>query len=299
MKYVLGKPIRGLPHSLDLTTSTPPSEVYKRLASESRYPIHQLRVTKGSDGNLIPNENEGSIYNLGLRNESTIYVKDLGPQIAWRTVFIIEYLGPILIHPLVYLLRPQLYRNAPEYATQSQTICFILVMAHFIKRELETIFVHRFSAATMPALNIFKNSGHYWLLSGLNMAYWIYSPGSPAARQPYPLALASGVILYLVGELGNLYIHLQLSQLRSAGGRERGIPQGLFFQLVTCPNYMFESLAWIGVFLASQFSWSVLLFIVVSVGQMMPWAKKKERRYRQEFGDKYKKKRFVMLPGIY
>ena len=299
MKYVLGKPIRDLPHSLDLTTSTPAAEVYKRLASESRYSIHQLRVTKGSDGSLIPNETEGSIYNLGLRNESTIYVKDLGPQVAWRTVFILEYLGPILIHPLIYLLRPQLYRLAPEYATQSQTTCFVLIMAHFLKRELETIFVHRFSAATMPVFNIFKNSAHYWLLSGLNVAYWIYSPSSPTAQQPYPLILASGVILYLVGELGNLYIHLQLSQLRSAGGRERGIPQGPLFQLVTCPNYMFESLAWIGVSLVSQFNWSVLLFIAVSVGQMMPWAKKKERRYRQEFGDKYKRKRYAMLPGIY
>jgi len=31
-----------------------------------------------------------------------VLFKDLGPQIAWRTVFIIEYLGPLLIHPLFY-----------------------------------------------------------------------------------------------------------------------------------------------------------------------------------------------------
>ena len=28
----------------------------------------------------------------------------------------------------------------------------------------------------MPAFNIFKNSGHYWILSGFNLAYFIYGP---------------------------------------------------------------------------------------------------------------------------
>ena len=62
---------------------------------------------------------------------------------------------------------------------------------------------------------------------------------------------------------------------------------------------MTETMSWIGVYLVSGLSWSVLLFAAVSVGQMMPWAKKKELKYRQDFGDKYKKKRFTMLPGIW
>jgi very-long-chain enoyl-CoA reductase len=32
---------------------------------------------------------------------------------------------------------------------------------------------------------------------------------------------------------------------------------------------------------------------------MASWAAKKERRYRKEFGDKYKRKRFVIIPGIF
>ena len=104
--------------------------------------------------------------------------------------------------------------------------------------------------------------------------------------------------MYLVGELGNLNTHLVLRGLRSSGGRERRIPNGLGFNWVTCPNYMFEIIAWIGVTLVTM-NWATAVFAAVSFGQMALWGKKKERNYRREFGDKYKKKRYSVLPGIY
>jgi very-long-chain enoyl-CoA reductase len=226
-------------------------------------------------------------------------VKDLGPQIAWRTVFVIEYLGPIFIHPLVYNLAPWIYRAGIFEASQAQKTVLVAIVAHFVKREFETLLVHRFSAATMPVRNIFKNSAHYWLLSGLNLAYWLYSPNSSAAGPTNQLLLSVGLALYAIGELGNLYVHLVLRDLRSSGGTERGIPQGWLFDLVTCPNYMTEVLSWIGVYLISQLNWAALFFAMVSTAQMAQWASKKERRYRKEFGDRYKRKRFTMIPGIW
>jgi very-long-chain enoyl-CoA reductase len=221
-----------------------------------------------------------------------------GPQISWRTVFIVEYLGPLLIHPLMYLARPLLYSTHGAPASPLQKLTLLMCVIHFAKREFETIFVHRFSSATMPARNIVKNSGYYWIFSGLNLAYWSYGPNSPAAKPSNPLITYLGVALFVFGEVCNYSTHVTLKNLRRPGSTDRGIPHGLGFGLVTCPNYMFEAIAWIGVALIN-WSLSTVLFIVFAVGQMGVWAWKKERRYRKEFGDKYKRKRYAILPGIW
>jgi very-long-chain enoyl-CoA reductase len=74
-----------------------------------------------------------------------------------------------------------------------QKVVYALVMLHFAKRELETIFVHRFSHGTMPFRNVFKNSAHYWFLSGINLAYWVYGPWFAAGKAA---AVRSDVWLY-------------------------------------------------------------------------------------------------------
>lgn len=241
-----------------------------------------------------------------------LLVKDLGPQLAWRTVFLIEYFGPLLFHPLFLLGREHIYpivyplvrglvpapaRGAGDGLSVAQQLTFACVMLHFLKREYETAFVHRFSASTMPAFNVFRNSFFYWALAGLLAAFEVYAPFSPAARADNRAVDAVGLALFAFGELMNLRVHLYLSSLRSPGGTERQIPHGLGFELVTSPNYMYEILAWVGVIIVSR-SPSIALFIAVGASYMFTWAKGKERAYRKEFGDKYKKKRFVILPGL-
>ncbi|RMD41757.1 hypothetical protein DV735_g3370, partial [Chaetothyriales sp. CBS 134920] len=296
-----GKPVKKLPASVSLPPSASGAQLYSSVAAPTGFSVHRLRLTKGSDGTVIPNSADSSLDAAGLREQSTVVVKDLGPQIGWRTVFVIEYLGPILFHPLVYgVLRPYLYTDAPAQASQLQTLSLLVVVAHFVKREIETLFIHRFSSSTMPLRNLFKNSGHYWLLSGLNLAYWLYRPTSSAAVEPpNPALLYPGLVLYGLGEIANFNVHVALRNLRRSGTAERGIPHGPLFDLVTCPNYLTEVISWVGVYLISGLNWSVLLFLAVSIAQMAQWAVKKERRYRKEFGDKYKPKRYTMLPGIW
>lgn len=52
----------------------------------------------------------------GLKEGDSIVVKDLGPQISWRTVFCIEYMGPLLIHQFFFLAR----LNSPQVMSFTQ-----------------------------------------------------------------------------------------------------------------------------------------------------------------------------------
>ncbi|KAJ5627364.1 hypothetical protein N7528_004791 [Penicillium herquei] len=298
-----GKPIRGLPKELKIDLDATGEELHNAIAEASGANVHRLRITKGSDRTVVPNAKDTTVDETGLRNSSVIHVKDLGPQIAWRTVFIIEYLGPLLIPALfLFPLRPFLYFNydkpLPEPSDIQLLVCGLLSL-HFLKREYETIFVHRFSNATMPARNIFKNSAHYWALAGFNIAYWVFRPDSAAASSsPNAILTYAGLALFVFSELANLNAHYILRDLRRPGTTERGIPSGFGFSLVTCPNYMFEILAWLGIFLVSQLNLSVLIFTLVGGVQMWSWAWKKEKRYRRDFGEKYKKKKTVLLAYI-
>jgi very-long-chain enoyl-CoA reductase len=212
-------------------------------------------------------------------------------------VFIVEYLGPLLIHLLVYFLRPYIYKTN-ERPSELQTLSLILITAHFLKREFETLFIHRFSLATMPAFNIFKNSFHYWALAGANLAYWIYAPNSPTAQPLNPAIAYPALALYVISEVCNLSTHIILRNLRSPGSTERGIPTGLGFGVVTCPNYLYETLAWVAIWLIT-WSLSTGVFVVPAVAQMFLWARKKEMRYRKDFPGKYKKKRYTIIPGLF
>ena len=146
------------------------------MSSDNHISEHRLRLTKLENGKqvaLIPHKTfaENGIPKTASKIE--LFVKDLGPQISWRTV-LVEYFGPFIFHPLFYYVQ-SLYGSGSFEHTNSK-ICLCNCPFAFLKRELETIFVHKFSNATMPAFNIFKNSGHYWILSGFNLAYFIYGP---------------------------------------------------------------------------------------------------------------------------
>lgn len=39
-----------------------------------------------------------SVQSLEIRNGAKLYMRDLGPQIGWKTVFLAEYAGPLLVY---------------------------------------------------------------------------------------------------------------------------------------------------------------------------------------------------------
>lgn len=49
-----------------------------------------------------------TVKSLSLRLGAKLYYKDLGPQIGWKTVFLVEYAGPLIVYLWLYQ-RPWLF----------------------------------------------------------------------------------------------------------------------------------------------------------------------------------------------
>jgi very-long-chain enoyl-CoA reductase len=239
-----------------------------------------------------------SLASYDLKDGDSITFKDLGPQIGWRTVFLIEYFGPLVIHPLVFYL-PELFYQQPVEHSQIQIAAFYMVIGHYLKREFESIFIHRFSHGTMPFRNVFKNSFHYHILGGLLLAYAIYGPWLAVGTERSlisPKLFWGSILVFIYAELSNLHTHITLRNLRPPGTRVRRIPYGYGFGLVSCPNYTFELLAW-AAFAVLTGSLAAWLFFAVSFGQIYLWAIKKHKAYKREFPD-YPSNRKALIPFI-
>ena len=263
------------------------------------YPSRQL-LKKDLNGKVLGNEE--TLRSLEFDNTARFYLKDLGPQIGWKTVFLTEYAGPFFLY-LVFYRRPSFIYGAgasekPIHPyVHIACACFLF---HYGKRLLETHFIHRFSHGTMPIMNIFKNSSYYWGFACF-VAYFVnhplYTPASYGDLQVYG-SLAG----FLLCQLGNYSIHVAFRNLRPEGSKERKIPVAtlnpftMLFNFVSCPNYTYEIGSWFWFTVMTQ-SVMAALFTVVGGAQMTVWALKKHRNYRREFKD-YPQGRKSIFPFI-
>ncbi|XP_051904920.1 very-long-chain enoyl-CoA reductase-like isoform X2 [Hippocampus zosterae] len=237
---------------------------------------------------------EEILQTLPVGTTASFYFSDLGPQLTWGTVFLAECVGPLVIYLMFYFRLPFIY--APKYdftasenwVVHSACLCH---SSHYIKRILETMFVHRISHGTMPLRNIFKNCGFYWCAAAW-MAYYInhplYTPPLYGQQQ--------------FCQVGNFSIHVALRNLKQPGSKVKKLPYPTknpftwIFWLVSCPNYTYEVGSWLGFSVMTQ-CLPVALFTLASFVQMSVWARGKHRAYLKEFKD-YPTLRSPILPFI-
>jgi len=229
-----------------------------------------------------------TLKELDLKNGAIVYFKDRGMQIGWTTVFMCEYAGPLFVY-LWFYTRPWLAYGELENPTPHGLTAQIAAGAwvfHYGKRLLETMFIHRFSNATMPITNLFKNCGYYWGFAG----YIAYHINHPLYTTPSNTQVFSCLAAFVACELGNFSIHLLQRNLRPAGSKVRKIPLPnsnpftLLFNLVSCPNYTYEIGAWLSFTFMTQ-CLPVGFFTVAGAYQMIVWALGKHKNYKKEFKD--------------
>ncbi|TFY76928.1 hypothetical protein EWM64_g7084, partial [Hericium alpestre] len=205
---------------------------------------------------------------------------------------------------LLYFYGGAVYGGPVQHSQLQKWVC-AMITVHFMKRELETLFVHRFSHATMPWYNIFKNSAHYWITSGFALAYPLYGP-TYAADSPYikstihddPRFIYACFALFVYAQISNFATHITLRNLRPPGTKRRAIPYGYGFTWLSFPNYWFEILAW-GTIALLTGSYVSYIFLGSMLYQMGEWAIKKQRAYKKEFGKAYPPERKLMIPFIF
>eukprot|EP01067_Filipodium_phascolosomae_P000802 Filipodium_phascolosomae@DN1581_c0_g1_i1.p1 len=159
-------------------------------------------------------EGPETLAQAGLSGDhEVLFLKDLGPQVGWRTVFILEYLGPLLIYPLFHWGGWMLYSHYTPEKSLTQQLALFLMVFHFAKREVESVMVHRFSSETMPISRIPLNCTHYWVLCGLFISYFVAHPRHQAPfEDPWTNYALAGVMLLF--EVLNFGTHLVLRNLR-------------------------------------------------------------------------------------
>eukprot|EP00999_Lentomonas_sp_LEN2_P000075 NODE_1074_length_1023_cov_111.750000_g1029_i0.p1 GENE.NODE_1074_length_1023_cov_111.750000_g1029_i0~~NODE_1074_length_1023_cov_111.750000_g1029_i0.p1 ORF type:complete len:295 (-),score=47.85 NODE_1074_length_1023_cov_111.750000_g1029_i0:61-945(-) len=282
-------------HSVTLEDKATVNDLKKLVQKTVRLNIHRQGL---KNGDTPLRDGEKPVTEYGVADGSTIGVKDYGPQVGYRTVFIVEYAGPLFFMlAFFYGDLPALMSGQPAKPHSTvATWAMWMWVAHFAKREFETLFVHKFSRPTMPLFNIFKNSIYYWSFGAL-CGYFLCHPLYTAPTDMNQVFVGMGIMG--LAEVGNFAVHLYLATLRPKdGSTQRPIPKGPLFSLVSCPNYTFEVLCWVGFSIMTNlaFSW---LFTLVGGLQMYQWAVGKHRNYIKTYGDAYKKLgRKAMFPFL-
>lgn len=204
--------------------------------------------------------------------------KDLGPQVSYPILFFWEYLGPLLIYPIFYFFPVYQYLGfkGERVIHPVQTYALYYWCFHYFKRIMETFFVHRFSHATSPLSNVFRNCAYYWSF-GAYIAYYVNHPlYTPVTDLQMKIGFGFGILC----QVSNLYCHIILRNLRGDGSGGYQIPSGFLFNIVTCANYTTEIYQWLGFNIATQ-TVAGYVFLFVAAFIMTNWALAKHRRLKR------------------
>ncbi|XP_058257482.1 very-long-chain enoyl-CoA reductase isoform X5 [Hemibagrus wyckioides] len=265
------------------------------------YPARQALKLHPKSAELRDDE---LLQNLPVGVTATLYFQDLGPRFGWTMVFLSEYVGPLLIYLLFYFRLPYIYTHThiltppgPHPVVSLACVCHSL---HYIKRLMETVFVHRFTHGTLPVGVIIRNCVYYWGFAAW-LAYYINHPlyTPPSYGQPQVIC---ALVMFMLCEVGNFSIHWSLNTSGADGVKYRSFPHPsknpftwLFF-FVSCPNYTYEVGVWVSFSVMTQCV-PVAVFTLIGFVQMTIWAKWKHKAYTREFKD-YPALRMSILPFI-
>ena len=222
-------------YSIEVTPETQIRELRKIIEKEIGLEWCRQRHELQVDGKKVVLEVDKYIKDYEIKEGTEVFMKDLGKQLPFRYVYIWEYTGPLVLYVLTFIFA--LLSGQQLYLVH---YCALLMwVIHYVKRILETIFIHEFGDMTMPVFNIYKNCTYYWgfgLAVGINVNFF--------KGEVCHIMIFAGLILAFIAMACNGYCHYLLKCLRRKGTQEWLIPHGFLFEYITCPNYFCEIMTW-------------------------------------------------------
>jgi very-long-chain enoyl-CoA reductase len=221
-----------------------------------------------------------------LIEQTRIYLELKERQASKKLIFIVEYIGPLII--FFYLA----YKFGFTKLNLFQFVALVLSSLHYSKRIYESLFVHILSEY-MPLINIVINSIYYSLLYGYMVGYNIFHQDYEN-RHPYYLI---GIPFFVFFEIWNYACHSTLREMKLKNEGKKLVPNEHLFYYVTAANYTTEILSWISF---SVIIGNITCIIFTSFGSiiMIFWARGKHRSYVKRFPQECKNKK-IIIPFIY
>ena len=185
------------------------------------------------------------------------------------------------------------------FITLNNPWCLICLLFYLISDEVrmfvnvQVLFIHKYSGGMTLESAIPITLSYF-----LSAATLIYSQHltnglpEPAMNLLYP-----GILMFVVGILGNFYHHYLLSNLRGKGEKEYKIPKGGCFELVICPHYLFEITMFYGIFFISQTLYA-LSFAVGTTFYLLGRSDSTRKWYLSKFED-FPKNVKAIIPFVF
>lgn len=182
--------------------------------------------------------------------------------------------------------------SVPTAVGQPGTIATLL-MLHFGKRVAEVLVVHKYSGTVSAA--IASSIGVYYALVTVLIKATAIS--DPIGFSP-DNARAFGLVLFGVGQLGNLYHHSLLASLRAPGSHAYVVPSGGLFGVVAAPHYFFELIAWWGLAMVADHL-NVYLVAAAMTSYLGGRSVAQNRYNREKFKEEWPRSRRNLVPFLF
>uniref|UniRef100_A0A7S0VGL5 3-oxo-5-alpha-steroid 4-dehydrogenase C-terminal domain-containing protein n=1 Tax=Hemiselmis tepida TaxID=464990 RepID=A0A7S0VGL5_9CRYP len=211
---------------------------------------------------------------------------------AGNVAMVASRIGMLIIYTPAVVTSAYFLRHALGNPLDKLPITAALVFTHFVKRDFETLFLHKYSGGMPLASAVFI--GIFYALTAALCCSVSTSATLPAVQNQ----LAIG--LFAVGSLGNLYHHWLLANLRSSPSKSTKYvaPTGGLFSLAATPHYLFELVAWLGIAISASQANAMFVFLNMT-SYLSGRAVAQNRWNREKFGHQWPSTRRNMVPWLF